>query len=145
MTDYKTQQREAAAIRADMTAAYKIMQDAKTRYIKTKLKARSKKQAADAAQMFAELDDYGSLEGIQDCYGYGDITLTEYDRLCTLWDEREQFNKASGQYKDRVIEMIDKAMSLIGDDYQEILGDADATARENNRNQQGRFPKETTT
>ena len=139
--DFAQQQREAAAIRSDIGKACSIIKDAKSRYIKAKLKARSKKQAEKAANLFEDLADYESKEAIQDYYGYGNITLAEYDRLLALWDEREHFNAESGQYKDRVIEMLDKTMSRLGDEYQDFLFDADDAARENSRNQQGRFPE----
>ena len=139
--DFAEQQREAASIRSDIRKAHNIVQDAKSRYIKAKLKARSKKQAEEATNLFKDLAEYENKEAIQNYYGYGDITSDEYDRLTTLWDEREHFNAESRQYKDRVIEMLDKVMSRLGDDYQEFLYDADYMAREDDRNQEGRFPK----
>ena len=133
--DYSDQQREASAIRADMKKAFDIINDAKTRYLKEKLKSKSKKQAEDAALMFADLADYANKNEIQDYYGYGDITEHERDRLMNLWDMREQHAKNGNKYQDRVIEMLEKAMSRIGDDYQDFLFEADALARENERNQ----------
>jgi len=145
MQDFKQQQREAAAIRTDISKAYKAISDAKARYIKAKLKAKSKKQTEELETLFADLEDYASKQEIQDVYGYGDITLTEYDRLCNLWDAREEYTKQNGIYSDRVVEMLNKAAARLGDDYQEILYEADTAARENERNQQGRFPKDATT
>jgi hypothetical protein len=143
MTDFTKQQREAEAIRADMQKAYAIIADAKNRYIKSKLRLKSKKQAADAELLFADLANYGSKDEIHNSYGYAEISDSERERLMNLWDEREQHTKDGKKYSDRVIEMLDKASSHIGDKYQDFLHDADMIALENERNQKGRFPKST--
>jgi len=135
MNDFMEQQREAAAIRADMQTVHKIIYDAKTRYIKAKLKARSKKQAEESEILFANLTDYGNKTEIQDYWGYGGITETERDRLMNLWDMREQHTKDGKKFRDRVIDMLEKAVSRIGDDYQDLLEETDMEARENDRNQ----------
>lgn len=140
MIDYNKQQREAAAIRADMRKVFRIIEDGKSRYIKQKLKAKSKKQAADVALLFADLTEYESKQAITDAYGWDIISDSERERLLTLWDEREQHMKDGKKYADRVIRMLDKATSHIGDEYQDFLADADALTRENEKNQQGRWP-----
>jgi hypothetical protein len=142
MTDFKSQQREAAAIRADMQKAHKLVNEAKTRYIKTKLKAKNKKQTENVTLLFADLALFATKQEIQDFYGGGYITRTEYERLTNLWDEREHHTTESGKYHDRVIEMLEKAMSCIGNVYEDFLCEADEEARANQRNQQGKFPKE---
>jgi hypothetical protein len=139
MKDFAEQQREAAAIRSDIQKAHSIINDAKTRYIKAKLNVRTKKRTADAAELFAALKDYESKQEIIDNYGWGWITEATRDHLVSLWDEREQHAKDGKIYKDRVVEMVDKAMLRIGDDYQDILYEADDMARENEKNQMGRF------
>jgi ElaB/YqjD/DUF883 family membrane-anchored ribosome-binding protein len=131
--DYADQQREATAIRADMREVYEIVSDAKARYVKSKLRARSKRQAKDKERLFADLTPYASKEEIQDSYGYEEITLNELDRLMHLWDMREQHTEGGQKYHDRVIEMLNKALAHIGDDYQDILEDADQASRENER------------
>lgn len=133
MIDYNEQQRDAASVRADMQKAYKIIYDAKTRYIKAKLGAKSKKQVEDTERLFADLADYKSEWEIQDHYGNGEISSAEYDRLRNLWEMREQYAKDSKKYHDRVIYMLEKAMSHIGDDYQDMLDAADTMAKENDQ------------
>jgi len=137
--DFVRQQREAASIRADISKANKIVLDARARYIKAKLKARSKKETEDIEALFADLADYSSKEEIQDFYGWGGISRAELERLETLWDAREHHISESGKYRDRVIDMLDKALSRIGDDYLEFLDEADTAARENERNQRNRW------
>jgi len=131
--NFQSQQKEAAAIRADMRKAAEIIEDGIKRYVKAKLKLRSKKQADDAAAMFADLTDYGLRQEIDDAYGWDVITLAEHDRLLILWDAREQYAKDSGKYRDRVVEMLEYAMRCIGDQYQDVLCEADTDARENER------------
>ena len=116
-------------------------QGCKNRYVKSKLRLRSKKQAEDIVRIFSDLADYSSKEDIQNSYGYAEISDSERERLMNLWDEREQHMRNGKTYSDRVVEMLDKAASRIVDDYEDFLYDADMIARENERNQQGRFPK----
>jgi len=137
--DFTKQQREAASIRADISKANKIVLDARARYIKAKLKVRNKKQLEEMEVLFADLADYNSKEEIQDFYGWGGISRTELERLEALWDAREHHISESGNYRDRVVDMLDKALSRIGDDYLEFLDEADTTARENERNQRNRW------
>jgi len=140
MTDFVEQQREAAAIRADIRKAHEIIKDAKDRYTKAKLKARSKKQAEDPELLFADLADYESPTDIQDAYGYAVISDAERERLLNLWEMRENHAKNGKKFQDRVLDMLEKATSRIGDEYQDFLYDADDAARENEKNQQGRWP-----
>jgi len=140
MIDFNQQQQEAAAIRKDMQKAYEIIRDSKARYIKAKLKARSKTQAAMEELLFADLAHYESKQEIIDAYGWAAFTGREYERLLNLWDQREQHTKNNGKYRDRVIDMLDKAVAHIGDEYQDFLHEADEVARENEKNQRGRFP-----
>jgi len=139
--DYAEQQREAKTIRADIRKAVAATKDAKNRYVKSIRRLRSKKQAEDIARIFSDLADYSSKVDIQNSYGYAEISDSERERLMNLWDEREQHVKDGKTYNDRVVEMLDKAASRIVDEYEDFLYDADMIARENERNQQGRFPK----
>jgi hypothetical protein len=142
MTDFTIQQREAASVRADIQRAFKLIRDAKTRYVKERLKARSTKQAIEQETLFVDLAPYESRQQLIDAYGWAEFSEKEYERLLHLWDMREQYIKGKGQYSDRVTQMLDKAAARLGDDYQDLLEDADTMARENERNQQGRFPTE---
>ena len=118
--NYKDKEREATAIRKDIRTACNAIRDAKLRYIKTKLRARSKKQAEDLS-VFDALSDYCSKRDIQDAYGYEVITEAEMDRLNHLWDMREQHAKNSGQFNDRVTELLNRAILRCGDEYEESL------------------------
>ena len=81
MVDFVAQQREANAIRKDMQKVYKIISDAKAGYIKTKLKAKCKKHAEEAAHLFADLVKFSSKQEIQDHYGWEYFSRLEYERL----------------------------------------------------------------
>ena len=139
--DFTQQQREAKSIRADMHKAHAIIMDAKNRYIKAKLKARSKKQTEDAEILFADLAEYETRQHIIEAYGWAIISSTEHERLLNLWDAREQHAKDGTKYRDRVIDMLELAVAHIGDKYEDFLFEADVVARENEKNQQGKFPK----
>jgi hypothetical protein len=139
MMDYVEQQREAAAIRADIYKANALIRDARARYVKERTRARSKRQAEETATLFADLGPYGSKREIQDHYGWGGITLAEMDRLLRLWDLREDHAKGGEPYCDRVTDMLDKAAYRLVDDYIDFLDDADREAAKDRRNQQGRF------
>ena len=45
------------------------------------------------------------------------ISETEYDRLMTLWELREQSSRKDGSYTDRVVEMLEVASRDIWDAY----------------------------
>ncbi len=120
--DYGKAKREVDSLQKDIAEAKRIVNAALQGYVKQRLKARSKKEAEDAAAMFAELEYYEDLNGIQDAFGYGDISEAERQRLVNLCELRENFDKQSNKYTDRITEMIDKAIRRIGDEYQEQLG-----------------------
>ena len=124
-TEYSDKEREARSIRRDMRTACEAIYDAKLRYIKTKLRARSKKQAEDLS-VFDDLTDYASKREIQDAYGYDIISEAEMDRLNSLWEMREQHMEESGRFSDRVTEILDHAMNCCGDKYQESLAEFDS-------------------
>ncbi len=126
--EFQEQQREAKAIRKDISTARGIISDGIQRYKKKMLHARSKKQAEDLS-VFAELDQYGSKRDIQDAYGYDFITEATMDRLNDLWDAREQYINARGQFEDRVSQMLTRAMNRVGDVFMETLEEFDALER----------------
>lgn len=139
----RARDREVDGIRKDISTARSYIQDALDRYRKKKLKARSKKQAAE--NPFAELEEYGSRQQIQDAYGWEFITEARMDKLLELWDLRERGgSQEDGLYRDRVTEMLERALRSVGEEYQDELfnydmekrareQEAETVARENNQ------------
>ena len=128
----RAKDREVAAIRKDIATARGYIQDALDRYKKAKLKAKSKKKAAE--DPFAELEGYNSRKQIQDDYGWEFITEARMDRLLDLWDLREQgATQKDGVYRDRVTEMLERALRGVGDEFQEQLFDYDMERRARER------------
>lgn len=121
--------REMADLRKDIMTATNAISDALARYRKTKLRARSKKKAQE--DPFAELADYESRQQIHDDYGWGFITEARMERLMELWDAREESKKAGGSdvYRDRVTEMLERAMATVGSEHMETLHDYDNRMR----------------
>lgn len=120
-SQYNEMAREAREIRRDMAVARAWVEDALLRYVKQKVRARSKKQAADMAGRFAVLNDYGSEDDIHDAFGWGSITENECNRLLELWRLREECVNQDGKYEDRVTEMVRRAMGHIGEEYLTFL------------------------
>lgn len=120
---------EVGELRKDIYFARSIVRDALKTYVKKQLKARSKKQTEDVAAMFAELDIYGNVEDIRTAYGWESITAAEMDRLINLWELRVNYDKQSGRYSDRVTDMIERAISRIGDEYEEGIYEFDERMR----------------
>ena len=104
----KEERREVEALKKDLRIAQDSIQDAIARYRKAKLRARSKAKAS-SEDIFLPLEEYSSRTDIQDAYGYEMISETEYDRLMTLWELREQSSRKDGSYTDRVVEMLEVA------------------------------------
>lgn len=121
--------REMADLRKDIMTATNAISDALARYRKTKLRSRSKKKAQE--DPFAELANYESRQQIHDDYGWGFITEKRMDYLMELWDAREESKKAGGSdvYRDRVTEMLERAMATVGADHMETLHDYDLRMR----------------
>lgn len=113
--EFRQKQREIQAIRKDIATARGIIADGQARYIKKRLRLRSKKVAEE--NPFADLDGYNLQKDIQDAYGWGIITEAEMDRLNALWDAREASLSSSGKYEDRVTQMLERALNLIADEY----------------------------
>ena len=108
---------EVEAIRKAILTAKGAVHDAKARYIKQRLRSKSKQKAAE------ELKDYESRQQIHDDYGWGFITEARMDRLMELWDAREESRKknANAIYEDHVTRMLDTAWAAIGEEYVERL------------------------
>ena len=102
----KEERREVEALKKDLRIAQDSIQDAIARYRKAKLRARIKAKAC-SEYIFLPLEEYSSRTDIQDAYGYEMISETEYDRLMTLWELREQSSRKDGSYTDRVVEMLE--------------------------------------
>lgn len=119
--DFRAQQREIQAIQKDIATARGIIADGIARYIKQRLRLRSKKAAEE--NPFADLEGYNSRKDIQEAFGWEIITEAEMDRLNTLWDAREASLSSSGKYEDRVTQMLERALNAMGDEYIDQLSD----------------------
>ena len=113
-------EREAKAIRKDIETARKIIEDGLIRYKKKMLHARSKKQTEDLS-MFEEIAGYESKQDIQEDYGYGEMSNAKYGRLNDLWDAREEFVTAQGQFDSRVTQILSRAMNQCNNLFEEAL------------------------
>lgn len=114
----KMERKEAEALKKDIQTAQTAIKDAIARYRKVKLRARSKAKA-NGESPFRELEDYASIEDIRNAYGYEMISEKEMERLMTLWELREQADRKSGPYTDRVTEMLELASQVIWKAYGE--------------------------
>lgn len=122
---------QAERLKKDINSAALIIKDGIARYKKSKLKARSKKQAEDSKAMFAELDEFASLEEIHDLYGYDSISESEYLRLSHLWEMREKFANTKLEFEDGVTKLLDGALKFIESLFdEEIFEVEDALWRE---------------
>lgn len=128
-SDHAERIKECESIRKDCSTARGIINDALQRYIKRKLNARNKKQAADMELMFKDLEDYRSEQDIQDAYGFDCISEKEYNRLIDLWHKRERFVDENGKFSDRVTELVRIAMNSIGEGYIDFLNETEEADR----------------
>jgi len=128
---YRDKEREAKAIKKDISTACGIIADGMLRYKKKMLRARSKKEAGDLS-VFAALDGYTSITDIQDAYGWEFISEAEYDRLTEMWEAREQFITDSGKFENRVTLMLERAMRGCGDEYSDVLDEFGEIERQRN-------------
>ncbi len=122
-------QTEAEAIRKDIKAARDIINRALIQYTKKKIGARNRQQTKEQEsfleERFKDLELYETTRDIQDAYGYGIFDMEEYDRLMDLWELREEAKKNAGKYRDRVTDMLEVAIRRCGDEYLDILTEAD--------------------
>jgi len=135
--------REVEEIKKAIGTARGAIHDAKARYLKTRLRSRSKKKAEE--DPFEELKDYESRQQIQDAYGWEFITEAKMDKLLELWDAREESQKrnSGAVYEDYVTRMLDTAWASVGEEHRDRIEaydrkmkkrqeDAERIARENN-------------
>lgn len=113
--DFREQKREIQALQKDIATARGIIADGIARYIKQRLRLRSKKAAEE--NPFADLEGYNSKKDIQEAYGWEIISEAEMDRLNILWDAREASLSATGKYEDRVTKMLERALNSVADEY----------------------------
>lgn len=105
--------KQAERLKKDVNTAESIIKDGLVKYKKNKLKARSKKQAEDSRAIFAELDEFASIEEIHDLYGYDGISEKEYYRLCDLWKLREKYFNSKMEFEDGVTKLLEGAINFI--------------------------------
>lgn len=120
---------KAKEIRKNIRTAVEIIGDGLLRYKKKKLNARNKKEAADMALAFKDLENYGSRHEIDDAYGWDMITEKEHDRLCDLWDAREQYVDKSGEFSDEATKLVQQALNGLGEQYEQFLAETDEAER----------------
>lgn len=108
-------------LQKDIATARGIIADGIARYIKQRLRLRSKKAAEE--NPFADLKGYNSKKDIQEACGWEIISETEMDRLNILWDAREASLSAAGKYEDRVTKMLERALNSVADEYIDQLAD----------------------
>lgn len=117
-SNFKEEQKEVIALEKDILKARSLIRDAMARYKKTKLKARSKKQAENIEEMFGELKLYNFDEReLLDAYGYGCISEKEYERLRERLRLYQEFISENGKFKDRITDMLEYALISIEDPY----------------------------
>lgn len=126
-TETRAEAREIKAIKQDILKAVELIRDAKARYIKQKLKLRSKAQATESP--YKELENYSSEYDIQEAFGWGFITEAKMDMLIALWRSREKAKESDGKYHDRVTDMLDVAMRRVGDEFREQISAYDEKTR----------------
>ena len=137
--DFRNRKREILALQKDISTARGVIADGKARYIKQRLRLRSKKTAENP---FSALEGYNTREEIRNDYGWEIISEAEMDRLMLLWDVREANKAADGTFEDRVTTMLDMALASVGEQFQDAImefrdleqrmnADAERVAREN--------------
>lgn len=119
--EQKAEATEVAEIKKAIGTARAAIHDAKARYIKQRLRSKSKKQADE--DPFAELKDYESREQIRDAYGWEIITEAKMDKLMELWDAREESRKKTGStvFEDYVTRMLDTAWAAVGEEHRDRI------------------------
>lgn len=116
---------KAKQIRKNISEAGAVISDAILRYKKKKINARSKKEAADMALAFKDLDVYSSRGEIATAYGWDMITAKERERLLDLWDAREKYVAASGEFRDDITDLLQAAITGLSAPYTVFLAETD--------------------
>lgn len=121
-TEQKAEGREVEEIKKAIATARAAIHEAKVRYVKQRLRSRSRKKAEE--DPYEGLKDYESRQQIHDDYGWGFITEARMDRLFELWDAREESRRrgaAGGTFEDYVTRMLDTAWAAVGEEYAERI------------------------
>lgn len=119
--DFPKLKRSHESLQSDIQKVRQLLHDTKLRYLKQRLRARSKKAVEDEKLLFKDLEDYTSEDQIDDAYGWDLITEKERERLHLLWEARREYSKNGVQYSDRITEMLDRLIGLAGSEYAEYL------------------------
>lgn len=127
--DLSAEVKRIEEIKKDLNQAANIIKDGIARYKKSKLRSRSKKQAEDLKTMFADLEQYGSQQEIQDAYGYDIISEREFRRLNDLWEMRKKYANEKMEFEDRVTQILDYAINHIYDPYIDDIENVEAAVR----------------
>lgn len=75
---------------------------------KNTLNRRFEKERLDREARFAELQQYSSVEEAHDAYGYGEITLEEYDLICEDFNNIEKIETPVALALDEIISIMGK-------------------------------------
>lgn len=67
------------------------------------LKRKFEKEHMKREARFTELQQYSSLEEAHDAYGYGEITLEEYDLICQNFNEAENIKTPVSAALDELV------------------------------------------
>ncbi len=131
--DYDNMKRKEKELLKARSTVISMITDAKANYVKKKVGARRKRDAADPEKMFEELNDYSSERDIDDAYGWEFITENERDRLQAMWQAREEYKANSGKISDPVTEMFDTAINAVYErdsKFFELIGKMDKARKE---------------
>lgn len=135
--EVEKKRKEADKLMRARGKALSLITDAKSRYIKEKTRARSKKAAEEKDALiksprFNKLAEYERREDIQEAYGVDVINEAERDALEELWDEREEIKNKTvdGIYEDDVTKALGLAWLAIVDLWEDLVTEAEITERE---------------
>lgn len=130
-TEQKAEGREVEEIKKAIATARGAIHEAKVRYIKQRLRSKSRKKAEE--DPYEELKDYESRRQIHDDYGWGFITEARMERLFELWDAREESRRrgaAGGTFEDYVTRMLDTDWAAVGEEHAERIEAYDRQMRQ---------------
>ena len=117
--EYRNEKREIEELQKDIDTARKYIRDALARYRKAKTKSRSKAKGSDP---FVDLQEYNTFEELHEAFGWGFISEAEFHRLWDLWNLREATkDKEKKVLEDRVTEMLERAIRVVSDPYDDRL------------------------
>lgn len=126
--DVEKAKKKADKLHMARSKALHLINDAKSRYVKEKTRARSKKAAEEKdaylnSPHFAKLKDYEREQDIIDAYGYDMITEAESDALIELWREREAIKAKTfdGVYNDEATDALRQAYAFVAELWEDEL------------------------